>query len=64
MKNKNDLIWGSSLFIIGLATIILAGSRIMGIELADVVIRIMGMIDLVALPFLGYATVRKFKKDK
>ncbi len=64
MKNKNDLIWYSSLLIIGIATIIFAGSRIMGTGLSDIVVRIIGIIDLVMLPFLGYTTVKKFKKDK
>lgn len=64
MKNKNDLIWRSNLLITGIATIILVGSRIMGVRLCDVAVRIIGIIDLVMLPFLGYTTVKKFKKDK
>ena len=49
--------------IIGIATFILAGSNIIGIELPDIVIRIIGTIDLIALPFLAYTTVKKIKKD-
>ena len=63
MKNKNDLMWSISLMLIGLATIILAGSNIGGIELPDVVVRILGIIDLIALPFLAYSTVKKVKRD-
>ena len=63
MKTKNDLVWSISLMIIGVATFILAGSNIIGLELPDIVIRIIGIIDLIALPFLGYATVKKIKKD-
>ena len=63
MKNKNDLMWSISLMLIGLATIILAGSNIVGIELPDVVVRILGIIDLIALPFLAYSTVKKVKRD-
>ena len=49
--------------VIGLATIILAGSNIVGIELPDVAVRIFGIVDLIALPFLAYSTVKKVKKE-
>ena len=64
MKNKNDLIWGLSLMIIGIAAIILAGSNIIRIELPDIAVRIIGILDLIALPVLAYTTVRKIKKDQ
>ncbi len=63
MKKANDLIWGISLIIIGIATIILAGSNIIGIELPVVMTRILGIADLIALPFLIYSTVKKAKKE-
>lgn len=62
MKTKNDLIWSISLMVIGIVTFILAGSNIIGLMLPDVVVRIIGIIDLIALPFLVYTTVKKFKK--
>lgn len=64
MKKKNNLMWGLSLMIIGIATIILAGSNIIGIELPDIAVRITGIIDLIALPVLAYTTVKKIKKDQ
>ncbi|MEF2920064.1 MAG: hypothetical protein U0O22_06275 [Acutalibacteraceae bacterium] len=64
MKKINDLLWSISLFIIGIVSIILFGSNIIGIELSDIVVRILGVIDLLALPVLVYTTVKKFKKDK
>lgn len=64
MKKKNALVWGLSLLVIGVVTIILAGSRLIGIELSDVVVRIIGIIDLIALPILVYTTVKKLKKGK
>ncbi len=64
MKKKNDSMWCFSLLIIGIATVILAGSNIIGIELSDVAVRIIGIVDLIALPILSYTTVKKFKKDK
>ena len=66
MKKKNDLIWGFSLLIIVAlaATVILAGSNIIGIELPDIAVRIIGIVDLIALPVFAYTTVKKIKKDK
>lgn len=64
MKKKNDLMWGFSLLIISVATIILAGSNIIGMELPDIAVRIIGIVDLIALPVLAYTTVRKIKKDQ
>ncbi len=62
MKKANDLIWSISLIIIGIATIILAGSNIIGIGLPVIMTRILGIADLIALPFLVYSTVKKAKK--
>lgn len=63
MKTKNDLIWGISLILIGIATLVIAGSNIIGLTLPDAVVRILGIIDLIALPFLVYTTVKKGKKQ-
>lgn len=62
MKKKKDLIWIISLVIIGIATVILAGSNIIGLVLPDVTVRIIGIIDLIALPFAAFTTVKKVKK--
>ncbi len=64
MKKKNDLVWSISLLVIGIATIILAGGHIIGIEMSDIAVRIIGVIDLIALPVLAFTTVKKVKKDK
>ena len=63
MKKRNDLLWSISLLVIGLAAIILNGLNIIGIDVPDIVVRIIGVIDLLALPVLAYTTVKKFKKD-
>jgi len=42
----------------------LAGSRLIGIELPDMPERILGIINLLALPVLASTTVKKMKKDK
>ena len=64
MKTKNDLIWSISLIAIAVATFILAGSNIIGLTLPDVVVRVIGIIDLIALPFLVYTTAKKVKNSK
>ena len=64
MEKRNNLLWSLSLLVIGIATVILAGSNIIGIELPDIAVRIIGVIDLIALPVLAYTTVKKIKKNK
>ncbi len=57
--NKLNVIWYISLFVIGVATIVLAGLPLVGVVLPDVVIRTAGIIDLVALPILVFASVKR-----
>lgn len=64
MKKKIDLLWSLSLFVIGIATIVLAGSNLIGINLPSIAVRILGIIDLIALPVLAFSTVQKMRKDK
>ncbi len=64
MKKTNDLMWGLSLLIVGVATVILAGSNVIGIELPNVAVRMIGIVDLIALPVLVYTTVKKLKKGQ
>lgn len=61
MKNIN-VFWSLSLLIISVCTIILAGSNIIGIELNDVLTRVLGILDLVCLPVLAFTTIKKIKK--
>ena len=63
MKKKNDYVWSISLMVIELSAFILAGSNVVGIELPDVVVWILGIVDLIALPLLVYSTVKKVKKE-
>ena len=62
MKKKNDLIWCLSLMVIGIATLILAGSNVIGLKLPDIAVRIIGIVDLIALPVLAYTSVKKVRK--
>lgn len=47
-----------SLLIIGITTVILFGSRFIGIGLSDIVIRVLGIVDLLMLPVLAFTTWR------
>lgn len=64
MNTNIDRIWALTLFVIGICTIILAGTNIIGIELSDVIVRIIGVIDLIAIPVLVYTTINKTQKGK
>lgn len=60
-SKKINIMWLVSLIIIGVATIILAGANIIGIELSDIASRILGVLDLVSLPVLAFSTVKRLK---
>lgn len=64
MKNKIDLIWVISLIVIGISAILLAGSNIIGLELPDIAIRMIGVLDIIALPVLIVATVKKLNINR
>lgn len=61
MRDKTNLIWGISLIAISIAVLVLAGSNIIGIELPDILKRIIRAVDLIALPFLVYSSIKKGK---
>jgi len=59
-----NILWSISLMAIGIAAFILAGSNIIGIELPDIVIRVLGIIELISLPVLIFSTVKKTNNKK
>ena len=63
-SKKVNAMWSISLLTIGVATFILAGANVIGWELPDIAVRILGMIDIIALPVLGFSTVKKIKNSK
>lgn len=63
-KNKKSLMWSISLTVIGVSAIILNGSNLLNIELPDIVTRIIGTAELIALPFLIYSSVKILCKEK
>lgn len=56
-----NILWSTSLIVIGISTLILAGSGIVGIVIPDVLRVILGICELVSLPVLAFSTVRKVK---
>ena len=63
-SKKINIMWSLRLIIIGVATIILAGANIIGIELSDIAARILGVLDLVSLSVLAFSTVKKAQSKK
>lgn len=58
-----NIIWAISLIVIGIPTIILIGANIVAIELPDIIVRVLGVIDLVLIPVLVFSTVKKAKSQ-
>lgn len=59
MNKNNTRLWILSLIIISIVTVIWAYCNIVGIELPDVAVRIMGILDLCAIPILIYTSKKK-----
>ena len=64
MKKDKNLMWSLSLIIIGVSTLIISGSNIMGTELPDMLTRTLGITELTALPFLVYSTQKIIWNEK
>jgi len=64
MKNvRPTKVWAVSLIVIGVCTILTILFYIVGIPVSDAVKRIVGLINIIALPVLMYTTA-KMLKDK
>lgn len=63
-SKKINMMWGISLLVIGIATMILMGARIAGIELSHIVVVMIGIAELTALPVLTFSTVKKMVNKK
>ncbi|MDE5894196.1 MAG: hypothetical protein K2H45_14865 [Acetatifactor sp.] len=59
---RTDRVWAISLFVAGTATMILVGSNLAGVRLPDIVVRIIGVLDLIALFTLSFLTAKKLIK--
>ncbi len=59
-----DKLWGISLIVIGISTLVLVIPDIVGFELPMILARIFGVVELIALPVLVFTTVKKFIDKK
>ena len=65
VSSKNiNLFWAISLMAIGIATFIIAVTNIIGVQLPDIVIRLLGIIEIIALPVLVFTTIKKVKNKE
>lgn len=60
--NKMQLLWTISLLVICCITIIWTVCSFAGVTIPDVAVRIMGILDLCAIPVLIYSTVKSKRK--
>lgn len=63
-KDKYLLMYGISLIVAGINSLILSINGIAGLGLPDMLLRILGVIDLVALPFLAFSGVKVIMRSK
>ncbi len=65
-KTEKLLNWalGISVALLGLSSAVLSIAALAGIALPDVLIRILGVVNLLALPVLVYSTVKKALRGK
>ena len=63
-KSKLLIVWSISLMVIAGLTLVTSITNIIGISLSDTAVRIIGILDLIALPVLAFTTVRIFIEKK
>ena len=62
--NKIDRIWTISLLVISISALIINLNNLFELNIPVLIIRILAIFDLVGLFVFGYATVKKYKKNK
>ena len=61
-KTNTRLWWGLSLFVISVIALILAVCNMAEIRLPDVVVRIMGVLDICVIPVFVYTSIKNIMK--
>lgn len=56
------IVWSLTLLILCVSTLAIVVTGIVGIELSDIIIRVLGIVELIALPFFIFTSVKKFLK--
>lgn len=62
MDKNNGLIWALSLIVISVISLTLSITNLVGAKLPDAVTIVLAIVDIIALPFLVYTSVKKLKK--
>lgn len=62
MNKTNAKLWCLSLFVISVIALILVVCNIIEIELPDVVVRIMGVLDICVIPVFVYTSIKNIMK--
>lgn len=62
-QRKVTKLWGISLLVISICSLILSISSMIGVELPDALKITIGILDLIAVPILVYSTVKKFREE-
>ena len=62
-QRKVTKLWGISLLVISIYSLILSISSMIEVELPDVLKIVIGILDIIALPILVYTTVKKFREE-
>ncbi len=60
-KKTVERLWAASLIVIGVIMLILFASTLLGLELPLLMVRILGAVDILAIPVLAWTTCRKFR---
>lgn len=63
-QKTNELLWSISLMLIGIIALIFSVTSIAGIGLPDILVRILGITDLLLLPVFVCTSVLKLKKRR
>lgn len=63
MKNKKiTIVWSITLLILCVSTLVIVVTRIADIELPDIMIRVLGVVELITLPIFVFTSIKKFLK--
>ena len=63
-KESMNLIWTISMVVMAIASFLLAGEELFDFDLSDSLKRIIGVIDLIAIPAAVWSTIQKSKADQ
>lgn len=61
-SKRTNRMWAISLLVVVIASVILVGSNLVEVKLPDIVLRILGILDLIALFTLSFFTAKKMSR--